>query len=341
MIPTLRARIRVHAASFETAALILLPLLLLTVAACTRPAVTAQEPPPPPAFQFIGEWGTRGTEPGQLSHPEWISADFAGNVFVADSGNGFVQKFTAQGRPLLAFDNGVPRSLSCVISDSGGGIYVLAPNVNSLFLYSPEGEVFLRYSVSPQRARQRPQTMAVTAAGDLFVIVEYRESRKKVEADVAGVRQYNLRGRYLRTLTIPTDPSGVEFPRDFVPEALAASPDGYLYVIDKSDTHIAKFDWDGRYESVWNVGAPAGDSAGAGAAAGIGIGVNSKYVFAPDPQSHGVRVWTLDGHEKIVDDLGGRLSSIAGPYQIALSPRGELLVLDPEGVRVLRFRIHL
>jgi DNA-binding beta-propeller fold protein YncE len=312
--------------------------LLSAVTSCAHPAVTAQAPPSPP-FQFIGEWGTRGTEPGQMKHPEWISIDFAGNVFVADSGSGFVKKFTGDGRPLLAFDDGVPRSLSCVTVDAGGGIYVLASNVNSLFLYSPEGEMFLRYPVAPQRARQRPQAMAVAATGDIFVIVEYRDSRKKAEANLSEVRQYNFRGRYLRTLTIPAGASSVESAGEFVPAALAAGADGHLYVIDNAAMHVAKFNFDGGYESGWSVAIPLAGSA-THEPAGAGIAVTSKYVFAPDPQSHGVRVWTLDGQEKIVDDLGGRLDGIAGQYQIAVSPRGELLVLDPEGVRVLRFRIN-
>jgi DNA-binding beta-propeller fold protein YncE len=329
----------------KNGALFVFALVFVAMAACSRPAVIAEAPPPVIPLAFIGEWGIRGTEPGQLNHPEWISPDFAGNVFVADSGSGFVQKFSADGRPLLAFDDGVPRNLSCVMADSGGGIYVLAPNVNTLFLYSPEGEMFLRYPLAPQRPKQKPETMAVSSSGDIFVIVEFHDPRKKTGANLSEVRQYNFRGKYLRTLAIPPGASGGDrdpapkFAAEFMPGALGTSPDGRLYVIDTSATRVAKFNFDGGYEAGWSAPGPAIESL-EHTPSGIGIGVTSKYIFAPNAQLPGVRVWTLDGQEKIVDDLGGRLARITGQYQIAVSPKGELLALDLKGVRVLRFHIN-
>jgi hypothetical protein len=95
----------------------------------------------------------------------------------------------------------------------------------------------------------------------------------------------------------------------------------------------------------------------------LALAVSPKYVFALHAASPRLQVWTLDGQPQLSDDLGGRLaaapphdSSPAAPgtaarqpASLAISPRGELVVLLPGGLpggdtagpRVLRFRIHL
>ena len=46
---------------------------------------------------FIKSWGTKGTDNGQFNHPNGISVDSKGNVFVADLLNYRIQKFTNNG----------------------------------------------------------------------------------------------------------------------------------------------------------------------------------------------------------------------------------------------------
>ena len=110
-------------------------------------------------------------------------------------------------------------------------------------------------------------------------------------------------------------------------------------MVDSTATQIAKFTLSGDYTAV-SASPPASGAAGSAGPAGRGIGVTSKYVFITAPENRGVRVWTVDGHEKIVDDLGGRLGGSNGAYQVATSRRGELLVLDCGAAKVLRFKIN-
>lgn len=53
----------------------------------------AQIEPP----QFVFQWGSLGAAPGQFSGPHGIEVDTDGNVYVGDTGNHRVQKFTSQG----------------------------------------------------------------------------------------------------------------------------------------------------------------------------------------------------------------------------------------------------
>ena len=307
-------------------------LLLVALSACSRTQVTAQTSPPPP-ITFAGEWGTRGGEPGQLSHPEWIATDSRGDVFVADSGSGYIQKFDPTGHPLLAFDDRVPGDPFRLAVDSGAGIYVLGRNADSIFVFSPEGEPFRHYPLLPIKAHQRPESVAVDDAGDIFVIVNEGKSSVAGAIEHSEIRIYNVRGRYKKTL-VPPATSGTPF----VPASLAAGTDGYVYILDASSTIVQKFTLDGEFVTAW--GNPPLTSADASVPHGIGIGVNSKYVFTPDPAHRGILAWSHDGQSRFADSLDYRLQNIGGVFQIAASPRGELLVLDVSGSRVLRFRVN-
>ena len=46
---------------------------------------------------FKGMWGSHGFSDGQFSWPKGVTIDSGGNVYVADSGNFRIQKFTSKG----------------------------------------------------------------------------------------------------------------------------------------------------------------------------------------------------------------------------------------------------
>jgi DNA-binding beta-propeller fold protein YncE len=309
-------------------------LIALAPSGCARTevTVTAQTPAPPP-LTFLAEWGTHGHEPGELGRPEWLTTDFTGNAFIADSGTGSIEKFGPTGHPLLSFNDRVPEDPFRVPVDSGASIYVLSPNANSVFIFSPEGEPFRHLLLTPLKARQRPESIAVDVAGDIFVIVTVDKAGGKSDSEQNEIREYNARGRFLKTLT-PALVAG----EPFVASSLAAGPDGNLYVLDVSSSRVQRFTLDGDYVAAWG-GTPPGATSGS-APAGCGIGATSKYVFTPDTAIRGVTVWTADGQLKFTDPLDNRLQNGTGHFQIAVSNRGELLVLDVVGTRVLRFRIN-
>jgi hypothetical protein len=308
-------------------------LIALALTSCTHTEVTAQTSPPPP-LTFVAEWGTHGHDPGELGRPEWMTTDFTGNVFIADSGSGYIEKFDPRGHPLLSFNDRVPDDPFRVAVDSGAGIYVLSPNANSIFIFSPEGEPFRHYLLAPLKPHQRPEAIAVDVAGDIFVVVTVGKAGGKSDSGGNEIREYNSSGRYKKTLALAAVSGG-----PFVPESLAAGSDGNLYALDRSGSRVQKFTLDGDYVTNWGVAPPANATNDA-TPAGSGIGVTSKYVFTPESAIRGVKVWTLDGHVKFADPLDNRLQNGTGKFQIAASTRGELLVLDVAGTRVLRYRIN-
>ncbi len=303
---------------------------LLAAASCSTQSPPQSQPAPRRPFEFIGEWGVKGDGPGQLSRPSGIAADLTGNVYVSDSGSGFIHKFDPNGRPLLSFEDGVPPNAGGIAVDRGGGIYVIANGLDSIFIFFPQGERFRELRLMPRLPHQWPASLAVGPDGSIFVIEVSGDTGRR------ELRKYSSRGRLEKSWTPLPDSLG-----DFLsPAALAAGLDGYLYLVDLTGHRAQKYTEDGQFVSGWGTAERRAALRDARLNAGAALAVTSDCVFAVDSENGGVRVWSLDGQEKVTDNLDGRLPPDVGAFEIAVSPRHELLVLERPAARVLRFRVN-
>lgn len=298
-----------------------LPLLI----GCTRARPQELSKPAPPPLEFVGEWGTRGEGPGQLLMPFGIATDAAGNVYIAQSGNGFVQKFDRHGTPLLAFQDPVVSRPISVGVDRGGAIYVTDLVHSVVGVFFPDGTRLRATRGSSRLSFRLPVGIAVDDDGDYYV----------AELDGHRVQKFSPSGRFLQAWGKKGTAAG-EF---LFPRAIAVGPDGGVYVADAEGSRVQKFARDGAL--AWTTGDPGpvhGESGGI-----LGLAVSSKYVFLASCQERGVRVWSTEGKFLFADRLGERFDYPAfrcAPSAAAMSPTGELLVLDPVADRVLRFQIH-
>jgi DNA-binding beta-propeller fold protein YncE len=297
--------------------------ILLTAAACSTQQ--AQAPPPkPPPLEFLGEWGTKGDGPGEFSNPAGIATDSIGNVYVADASSKFINKFSPDGHPLLSFQEPLLKSPSGIAVDSGDAIYVCDRGRNFVQIFAPSGDRFRAITGGGGRHFHQPVAIAVDELGNQFVL------------DEGGNRifKFDGRGRFEKSWGKAGSASG-----EFQAAAdLAIGKDGFLYVADTGNHRVQKFSSGGEFITAWSIPLPSPDFLGQRAV--TAIAVSAKYVFLANSLRRTVDVWTLDGAHVLETNFEGRLSP--GPPEIsglALSPLGELLVLDPVGVRVLRFRI--
>ena len=88
------------------------------------PAAVGEEPP-----AYLTQWGSQGTGNGQFSFPTGVPTDATGNVYVADTENRRIQKFTDTGSYLtqwgsLGSGDGQFDYPAGVATDSVGNIYV-------------------------------------------------------------------------------------------------------------------------------------------------------------------------------------------------------------------------
>lgn len=272
----------------------------------------------PPPFEFLQEWGVRGTEPGQFENPVGLAMDPIGRVYLADRATAFIQKFEANGVPLLSFETPAARAADAIAVDSGGAIYVANPRLGLMQLFFPQGDPLRMLRFAPQHSSETPFVFSIDADGRIYV------------PDAAGARVevFSRHGQILRIWRILPE-AGEKAPHPFA----AVADNDAVYVGDAADGRILKFTYDG----VQTAGFKPPDSA----SRLLGLAAGAKHVFALRGLPLQLEVWSEDGHRELTDTLGGRLSAIESAAYLAADAAGDLIVLDAEARRVLHFRAHL
>jgi hypothetical protein len=85
---------------------------------------------------LLAQWGDDGSGNGQLHNPWLMAADSADNVYVADTGNKRIEKFSATGTFLSVIGSGsiAPNGVAV---DAGGNVYVSDVGAYRIVVFAP------------------------------------------------------------------------------------------------------------------------------------------------------------------------------------------------------------
>ena len=139
----------------------------------------------------LATWGGPGEGPGQFREPVGIAADGRGHVFVADTGNGRIQKLDRDGRFLLAWpvaswdDRRLHEAyLAC---GPAAGVFVADPASGRVLHYSEDG----RPLADAAAGLGAPTGIAFRGADEL--VVSERAANRLVVVRVAAEASAPLR----------------------------------------------------------------------------------------------------------------------------------------------------
>src|SRR5215831_1840725 len=98
----------------------------------------------------LGSWGTAGSGDGQFAGPLGVAIDLVGNVYVVDSGNNRIQKFTSAGVFVSKFGQsgageGQFQHPYAVAADRVGNLYVADSDNHRIEKFDTSGNFLLQW----------------------------------------------------------------------------------------------------------------------------------------------------------------------------------------------------
>lgn len=241
------------------------------------PQVLAANLPPVTMFQ-----GGKGAGRGQFDFPRGMTADRLGNIFVADSNNGRIQKFSSTGAFLTSIGTigkgpGQLGEPNAVAVDELGRLYVTEAANHRVQKLAPNGG-FLAEWKGPAPGFYGPRKIALGPDNSVYVVDQGR----------TRIVRFNYDGEVLATWGSKGNGTG-QFDD---PTSVAIDPArNRVYVADPRNSRIQIFDNGGKFLSQWTVSEwkqPNGFE-------DLAVDAQSGRVYATSAHTDAVLVFHSDG----------------------------------------------
>jgi DNA-binding beta-propeller fold protein YncE len=264
--------------------------------------------------------GGRGTGKGQFDSPRGIAVDAKGNILVADTNNGRIEKFSPTGTFLstLATDrigHGQLAEPNGIAIDHAGNIYVAEVGSNHrVQKLAPDG-TFIAEWKGPDVGFYGPRRIAIGSDDSIYVVDQGRTRIVKFSPDGQVLTVWggkgNGDGQFDDHTSVALDPRTNK-----------------VYVADPRNKRIQVFDSNGRFLTKWVIpewGQPAGFE-------DLAIDWQAGRLYASSVHTEAVLIFDLNG-TRIGSLTPKPTDKLDGPSALTLIDR-KLYVLNMGGNRV-------
>ena len=210
----------------------------------TGPVQLTGAAPAPPAFLL--KWGDFGSGDGQFNRPQSLAVDASGNIYVADSGNNRIQKFTNTGVLITAWgtwgsSDGRFSNPQGVAVGPSGDVYVMDSGNGRIQRFTSDGGFIDKWGAFGADNGQFSEArgLAVDASGNVYVADMGNGRIQKFTASGTFITKWGDRGFGDGQFTYPM--------------AVAVDASGDVYVADSSNGRIQKFTGSGVFITKWGI----------------------------------------------------------------------------------------
>jgi predicted membrane-bound mannosyltransferase/DNA-binding beta-propeller fold protein YncE len=248
----------------------------------------------------VAQWGSNGRNAGQFNTPRGVAIDAQGNVYIADTLNHRIQKFSRTGTPITAWGtegngDGQFKEPMGVAVDAQGNIYVADTWNHRIQKFDSSGRFLVKWS--GQGGFWGPRGIAVDGQGNVYVTDTGNKRIQKFDGTGRFLTQFGTGGAGPGQLNEPI--------------GIAVTTDGQMFVADTNNRRIQHLDPTGKFVAEWPV---AGWQGGARNEPYLALDANGN-VWASDPPNGRVIQFSPTGEVLAVAGSAGRG---AGQFELPL-----------------------
>lgn len=255
--------------------------------------------------------GGRGMARGQFASARGIAVDDKGNIFVADTGNSRIQKFSSDGDFLAAIGRagagtGQLRDPVGVAVDEDGSVYVSDTGTHKVVKFNSQGAFEAQWA-GPGPGFYGPLDIAIGSQGYLYVVDQGRARIVILDKSGNAIKEWGKKGKGEGEFD---DPTGIAVGADRV------------YVADLKNSRIQVFDLEGNFKGQWQIPQWAQE-----------VFHNPDVLF--DAQARRVYVSSGATNEVLVFDADGKSLGPKKPAKAKFDRPSGLALAEPAGLKRL------